>query len=246
MQSITVDLPAGYAATIVTDVYCTSQYSVIGDPSNNATAPTAISASTTTVLGAFSSNRRYLLEYSGSIPTVTTAFAGGTVNDDDTAYATLVSPTFTGVPVLPSGYKVGSTVITATAAEQNYVHGVTSALQTQLDTKAPAASPTFTGTPTIAKANGTEASNAVTASGAAGVITTSSLSAAAGTTYVITWTNTAILTTSIILLQHMGGTNTKDVSFKVERGSGSATLTINNLDLLAALDGTVLIGYVVV
>jgi hypothetical protein len=39
--------------------------------------------------------------------------------------------------------------LTATAAELNYTDGVTSNIQTQLDTKAPLASPTFTGTVTI-------------------------------------------------------------------------------------------------
>jgi len=39
--------------------------------------------------------------------------------------------------------------VTATTAELNYVDGVTSAIQTQLDAKAPIASPTFTGTVTI-------------------------------------------------------------------------------------------------
>ena len=38
--------------------------------------------------------------------------------------------------------------VTATTAELNYVDGVTSAIQTQIDTKAPTASPTFTGTVT--------------------------------------------------------------------------------------------------
>jgi len=37
--------------------------------------------------------------------------------------------------------------ITATVTELNYTDGVTSAIQTQMDTKAPLASPTFTGTP---------------------------------------------------------------------------------------------------
>ena len=40
--------------------------------------------------------------------------------------------------------------VTATTAELNYVDGVTSAIQTQLDAKAPTASPTFTGTATYA------------------------------------------------------------------------------------------------
>ncbi len=39
--------------------------------------------------------------------------------------------------------------VTATTAELNYVDGVTSAIQTQLDAKAPLASPTFTGTANV-------------------------------------------------------------------------------------------------
>jgi len=37
--------------------------------------------------------------------------------------------------------------VTSTATELNYVDGVTSAIQTQINTKSPTASPTFTGTP---------------------------------------------------------------------------------------------------
>ena len=44
---------------------------------------------------------------------------------------------------------IGGTDITATAAQLNYVDGVTSSIQTQLDAKAPLASPTFTGTAVI-------------------------------------------------------------------------------------------------
>ena len=40
-------------------------------------------------------------------------------------------------------------VLTATATELNYVDGVTSAIQTQIDTKAPINNPTFTGTVTL-------------------------------------------------------------------------------------------------
>jgi hypothetical protein len=42
--------------------------------------------------------------------------------------------------------QIAGTSITATAAELNFVDGVTSSIQTQLDAKAPLASPTFTGT----------------------------------------------------------------------------------------------------
>jgi len=48
-----------------------------------------------------------------------------------------------------STLSIGGTAITATAAELNYTDGVTSNIQTQLDAKAPLASPTFTGTVTI-------------------------------------------------------------------------------------------------
>ena len=43
--------------------------------------------------------------------------------------------------------KIDGTAVTATAAELNYSDGVTSNIQTQLDTKSTTASPTFTGTP---------------------------------------------------------------------------------------------------
>ncbi len=44
---------------------------------------------------------------------------------------------------------IGGTQVSATAAELNYVSGVTSAIQTQLNAKAPTASPTFTGSVTM-------------------------------------------------------------------------------------------------
>lgn len=50
--------------------------------------------------------------------------------------------TFTGTIVLPSTTSIGN----VSATELGYVDGVTSAIQTQLNTKAPTADPTFTGT----------------------------------------------------------------------------------------------------
>lgn len=45
-------------------------------------------------------------------------------------------------------------VLTSTATELNYVNGVTSAIQTQINTKAPTLDPTFTGTVTAPKQQG--------------------------------------------------------------------------------------------
>ena len=53
--------------------------------------------------------------------------------------------TFTGDVVLPVNTSIG----TVTSTEIGYVDGVTSAIQTQLDAKAPLSSPTFTGTVTL-------------------------------------------------------------------------------------------------
>ena len=100
---------------------------------------------------------------------------------------------------------------------------------------------------TLAKVNGTEAANAVTASGNAGVITTSTLTTAGGATYVITWTNTLITATSVVGLTIQGGTNsaTNNITFKCVVGAGSATLTIYNNTAATSLNGTIFIGYTV-
>ena len=97
----------------------------------------------------------------------------------------------------------------------------------------------------LVKANGTEAGNAVTASGNAGVITTSALTTAGGATYAITWTNTLITATSVVGLTIQGGTNsaTNNITLKCVVGAGSATLTIYNNTAATALNGTLLIGY---
>lgn len=70
--------------------------------------------------------------------------------------APLASPTFTGTITTPAtasralvtGAASELTASTTTAVEIGYVNGVTSAIQTQINLKAPLASPTFTGTVT--------------------------------------------------------------------------------------------------
>jgi hypothetical protein len=64
---------------------------------------------------------------------------------DTNTYAGTASPTFTGTVVLPIDTSIGS----VTSTEIGYLDNVTSAIQTQLDSKAPIASPTFTGTPSL-------------------------------------------------------------------------------------------------
>jgi len=70
----------------------------------------------------------------------TTAF----VTTADNLKANLASPTFTGTVVLPSTTSIGN----VSSTEIGYVGGVTSAIQTQLNAKAPINNPAFTGTAT--------------------------------------------------------------------------------------------------
>ena len=78
---------------------------------------------------------------------------GTTINTGlDTIVDALNGTTGTVAPDL-STLTIGGTNVTATAAEINYVDGVTSGVQAQLDLKSPLASPTFTGTVTAGTAN---------------------------------------------------------------------------------------------
>lgn len=65
-----------------------------------------------------------------------------TVNSGLALKANLAGPTFTGTVVLPATTSIG----TVSATEIGYVDGVTSAIQTQIDSKSPINNPTFTGT----------------------------------------------------------------------------------------------------
>ncbi len=108
---------------------------------------------------------------------------------------------------------------------------------------------TLSGSGSIAlvKGTGTEATNAVTVNNQAGVITTSSLTTAGGDNYEITFTNSFITTNSVILTSIMGGTNTTDnITLKATAGSGTSTLTIYNDTAATSLNGTILIGFLVV
>jgi len=97
--------------------------------------------------------------------------------------APVANPTFTGTVTIPTAavttanvttFTLGGTTITATGAELNlldgvtattaelnYIDGVTSNVQTQLDAKAPLASPTFTGTVDVSGATLTLADNQI-------------------------------------------------------------------------------------
>ncbi len=89
--------------------------------------------------------------------------------------------------------------VTATTAELNYVDGVTSAIQTQIDTKAPVAGPTFTGTlaaPTI------NASTALQIGGAAITATAAELNKMDGVTVSASDIN-SVTAKALLLILHL-------------------------------------------
>ena len=121
------------------------------------------------------------------------------VGADDTqtlTNKTLTSPNMTSPAI-------GGTPITATADELNYVDGVTSAIQTQLDAKAPLASPALTGTATAVN------------------LTISGDLTVNGTTTTVN-TETINLADNVILINsNATGTPTENGGIEIERGSSS-------------------------
>lgn len=81
------------------------------------------------------------------------------------------------------------------------------------------------------KVSGTEASNLVTANGMAGFITTSTLTIAPGSSnqYIITWTNSFITATSVVLFTQVGSTSTNyNCYYNIVPFNGTAQLTLTN------------------
>jgi hypothetical protein len=60
-------------------------------------------------------------------------------------YAPKASPVFTTCATIPTPFLLGAVQVNATGTEMNYLVGVTSLIQTQLNAKAPLTNPTFTG-----------------------------------------------------------------------------------------------------
>lgn len=89
----------------------------------------------------------------GTTPVTGIDVNSGTIDGTAIGGTTAAAGTFTTATATTvnasTTLQIGGVAITSTAAELNYTDGVSSAIQTQLDAKAPLASPTFTGTANV-------------------------------------------------------------------------------------------------
>ena len=89
----------------------------------------------------------------GTTPVTGIDVNSGTIDGTAIGGTTAAAGTFTTATAATvnasTTLQIGGVAITSTAAELNYTDGVSSAIQTQIDAKAPLANPTFTGTANV-------------------------------------------------------------------------------------------------
>lgn len=147
--------------------------------------------------------------------------------------ATTASPTFTGTVTIPTPFTLGAVSVTPTGTELNYVDGVTSSIQTQLDTKISAASPTFTGTVSVPATNFTVGSS-LPFSDSSGTLTLQNVDVLDATTES---TIEAAIDTLANLTSIQGNTVTLTGAF-IRSGAHSLTLTTTGTTVSTLPSGT--------
>ena len=119
--------------------------------------------------------------------------------------------------------------VTATTAELNHVDGVTSNVQTQMDTKAPVASPTFTGTVTGPTIN---ASTALQIGGVAVTATAAELNIMDGVTATATELNIMdVVTSTTAELNIFDGVTSTATELNILDGVTATTAELNYNDI---------------
>jgi len=93
----------------------------------------------------------------------------------------------------------------------------------------------------------TSAAGAATLDRNAGVVTTESLTTAAGANYTLTITDNKITTASLVLVDVNNGTNTTvaPIRWTVTPANGSVAIVVKNIHASAALNGTLKVSYFV-
>lgn len=105
-----------------------------------------------------------------------------------------------------------------------------------------------TGLVTVGDRNtATAIAGAATVNAQRGVVTSEALTTAAGSDYTLTLTNSKITASSIVMVSLTNGTNTiaPIYAHSITPGSGSATIKVRNAHASSALNGTILISFIV-
>jgi hypothetical protein len=120
---------------------------------------------------------------------------------------------------------------------------------------APLASPTFTGTVTFGagaalnldSGTATATAGAATLNKMAGKITSEALTTAAGGDYILTLTNDQVAAADMVFASVANGTNTGGEIFVelVQVSAGSIVMEIHNHSTLTALNGTIVISFLI-
>lgn len=185
--------------------------------------------------------------------------AGGsatiTITDANISASSIVVADFASQANTASVYKVtpaaGSLVILASAdpgvsvVDYNATPNVEGS---PVDAYLPLSGGQMTGSILLDRGTATSTAAAATVNHQAGVITTEALTTAAAAAYAFTLTNSRITTSSIVLLQLMGGTNTiRGLELRAIPSNGSAAISIYNNNVAGtALNGTLIFGFVVI
>ncbi len=112
----------------------------------------------------------------------------------------------------------------------------------------PLAGGQMTGQLLLDRGTATSTAGAATVNHQAGVITTEALTTAAAAAYAFTLTDSRILTTSVVVLTLMGGTNTtRGLELRAIPAAGSAAISIFNNNVAGtALNGTLIFGFEII
>lgn len=142
--SVGVNVGAGKVAAVAGTLNVTGAVTggIVAPLASPTFTGTVVLPSTTSIGGVSATELVYLDGVTSNVQTQLDAKLA--ISTAASTYAPLASPTFTGTVVLPSTTSIGG----VSATELVYLDGVTSNVQTQLDSKANLASPAFTGTPT--------------------------------------------------------------------------------------------------
>lgn len=94
----------------------------------------------------------------------------------------------------------------------------------------------------------TATAGAATLAKSSGKVTTEALTTAAGATYTLTLTNSTVAAADQVYASLANGTNSTGAPgiLRVQPGVGTVTITVRNGDAAAALNGTIVVSFMVV